>query len=141
MRKLLNHIVSAIDLPPLNITYYLIGGQIVVFAITLMYPAYQDTFSLRGNLVATGEWWRTITFLFQPLVSDILFAAFTWYIFYIYGITLERWWGTTRFLLYILIAIVVLCYFLLCSLNLFFQMDIFLIHCSWHSPIYSLTLN
>ena len=106
MRKLLNHIVSAIDLPPLNITYYLIGGQIVVFAITLMYPAYQDTFSLRGNLVATGEWWRIITFLFQPLVSDILFAAFTWYLFYIYGITLERWWGTTRFLLYILISIV-----------------------------------
>ncbi len=106
MRKLLNWIDRKIELPPLNITYYLIGGQIIVFAIMLMYPAYSNMFDLRGQLVLAGEWWRVFTFLFTPIVTDIIFAVFTWYIFFIYGTVLERKWGTTRFLIYLLIAIV-----------------------------------
>lgn len=104
MRKLLNRVERAIDLPLLHLTYYLIGGQIIVFAITMLYPAYRDMFTLRGNLILAGEWWRTVTFLFEPIVTDIIFAIFTWYLFYIYGSTLERFWGTTRFLMYIVIA-------------------------------------
>lgn len=106
MRSLLRKIEKWIDLPPLNLTYYLIGGQIIIFAITMLYPSYQLLFDLRGQRVLAGEWWRLVTFLVDPIVTDIIFAAFTWYIFYIYGMSLERWWGTTRFLMYLLISAV-----------------------------------
>lgn len=106
MRKLLDRISSLLQLPQIPITYYLIGGQIIVFALTLIYPQNRDIFALRGEQILRGEWWRIASFLFQPIVTDLIFAAFTWYIFYIYGMTLEKWWGTTKYLSYLGISII-----------------------------------
>ncbi len=92
------------DIPPLNITYYLIFGQIFVFFLVTFYPQYNDAFYLNGRLALDGEWWRLVTFLFEPITRSFIFAALTWYIFYIYGTTLERYWGTFRYLVYILIV-------------------------------------
>ncbi len=104
MRKLFNQIESILAQRGIHFTHYLIGGQIIVFAIVLIYPAYENMFDLRGERIMAGEWWRLVTFLFEPIVKDVIFAAFTWYIFYIYGTALERWWGSAKFLLYLFIA-------------------------------------
>lgn len=93
------------NIPLLNITYYLIFGQIFVFFLVTFYPNYNNLFYLNGDLVLKGEWWRLVTFLFEPITHSFIFAAFTWYIFYMYGTTLERYWGTFRYLMYILIVI------------------------------------
>lgn len=92
------------DIPQINLTYYLIFGQIFVFFLVTFYPQYSNTFFLNGSLVMQGEWWRLITFLFEPLTRSFIFAAFAWYIFYMYGTTLERYWGTFRYVVYILIV-------------------------------------
>lgn len=92
------------DIPNINITYYLIFGQIFVFFLVTFYTRYEGMFTLRGDLVMQGQYWRIITFIFEPITRSFLFAAFTWYIFYMYGTVLEKLWGTFRYLVYILIV-------------------------------------
>ncbi len=92
------------NIPRINITYYLILGQIFVFFLTTFYTRYEGMFTLRGDLVLQGQWWRVITFIFEPITRSFIFAAFVWYIFYMYGTVLERLWGTFRYLIYILIV-------------------------------------
>lgn len=94
------------DIPPLNITYYLIFGQIFVFFLLTFYTRFEGLFTLRGDLVLQGQIYRVITFIFEPITRSFIFAAFTWYIFYMYGTVLERLWGTFRYLLYILVVTV-----------------------------------
>jgi hypothetical protein len=89
-----------------NLTYYLIGGQALAFILIQFYPDYAPFFSLNGDAVMQGQWWRIFLFLFQPISMDFLFAVFSWYLFYLYGTALERLWGSFRFILYILIAYV-----------------------------------
>lgn len=87
-----------------NLTYFLIGGQVLVFIINYLYPQYSNLFFLQGNLLLSGQWWRIFTFLFIPLSLNPLFAVFTWYIYYLYGTALEKHWGSFRYLIYILIS-------------------------------------
>jgi hypothetical protein len=51
-----------------------------------------------------GEYFRLFSFLFKPVVNDFFFAVFTWYLYYIYGVALERYWGSFKYLIYILIV-------------------------------------
>ncbi len=92
------------NIPHVNITYYLIFGQIFVFFLVTFYTRYEGMFTLRGDLVMQGQLWRVVTFIFEPITRSFIFAAFTWYIFYMYGTVLERLWGTFRYLVYILIV-------------------------------------
>lgn len=89
---------------PANITYYLISGQVLAFIIVYFYPQYTYLFVLKGNLLLKGEWWRIIAFLFSPLSDSLLFVAFVWYIFYVYGISLEQQWGSFRYMVYLSIS-------------------------------------
>lgn len=85
-----------------NLTYYLIIGQVFAYILIYFVPHYETLFFLQGNLLLRGELWRLITFIFMPISKDLLFVAFTWYIFYIYGISLEQQWGSFRYLVYFL---------------------------------------
>ena len=51
-----------------------------------------------------GEWWRLITYLFDPPRTNAIFAFFAWYIFYLMGTTLETTWGLFRYNLYLAIG-------------------------------------
>ncbi len=87
-----------------NLTYYLIGGQILSFILIQFRPEYSSTFALEGSALIQGQWWRLITFLFYPISRDLFFAVFVWYIFYLYGSVLERRWGSFRFFAYLFIS-------------------------------------
>ena len=91
---------------PENLTKYIVFGQIAVFFLITAYPAYEQLFILQGNKLLEGQWWRLLTYLFRPITTDILFGAFVYYIFYIYGSTLERRWGTFRYFTYLFISFV-----------------------------------
>jgi hypothetical protein len=91
------------EFPAINFTFYLIFGQIFVFFLMHFYPIYQNTFDLQGNLLMKGEYYRAFSFLLKPIVNDFFFAVFTWYLYYMYGVALERYWGSFKYLIYILI--------------------------------------
>lgn len=87
-----------------NLTYYLIGGQVLVFLLATTSPKFYQYFTLQGDRVMNGEWWLPFTFLFSPISTSLIFVVFVWYIFYLYGSTLERRWGSFRYLMYIFIS-------------------------------------
>lgn len=89
---------------PENLTYYLIVGQIGAYILSYTAPEYAKIFTLNGQLLFEGQWWRLISFLFTPITDNIIFAAFAWYIMYLYGVVLERKWGSLRYLVYLSIS-------------------------------------
>ena len=54
--------------------------------------------------VLDGEVWRLVTFLFDPPATNLIFAFFFWYLFYLMGTTLETSWGTFRYNVFLLIG-------------------------------------
>ncbi len=93
-----------------NITIALIIGQIVVYAMSEFTPpqAGQEPVVLRlmliPNLVLAGEVWRLVTFLAIPPITNIIFAFFFWYLFYLMGTALEHFWGAFRYNIYLLVG-------------------------------------
>jgi hypothetical protein len=89
---------------PTDTTIYLVVGQVIAFVLSYISPQYYNYLPLTGLLVLHGEIWRLVTFLFIPLTSSIIFAAFTWYFYYLIGTALENHWGAFRYLVYLFIC-------------------------------------
>lgn len=89
-----------------NLTYYLIGGQVVVFFLSFLRPESIELLLLSGNMVLSGEIWRIITFLFFPISRDYFWTIFIWYIYFLYGTALEKQWGSFRYNLYVALSVV-----------------------------------
>lgn len=88
-----------------NLTYYLVGGQLLIYILMTANPLqFGQRFFLSGSLVAKGEWWRLITFLFEPLSMQPIFMVLTLYIMYTFGTVLEQVWGPFRYLCYIIMG-------------------------------------
>lgn len=92
-----------------NLTIFLIVGQVLV------YVAYQfsqgqagfdilEAVQLSPAKALHGEFWRLITFLFAPPVTNPFFAFFFWYLLYLMGTTLESVWGNFRYNVYLAIG-------------------------------------
>lgn len=87
-----------------NVTVYLIVGQTIVWALALSKPEILDAVALVPARVLQGEVWRLVTFIFDPPVTNAIFAFFAWYLFYLMGDALEHQWGVARYNLFLLIA-------------------------------------
>ena len=90
-----------------NITLYLIVGQVLFFLFHLSGKFILERVVLVPNLVFAGEWWRLLTFLFIPPLTNPLFAFFAWYMFYLMGGALEGHWGAFRYNLFLLTGFLV----------------------------------
>jgi hypothetical protein len=90
-----------------NVTLYLIIGQVLFFLFVISGRFVLERVVLIPDLVMMGEWWRLITFLFIPPITNPIFAFFAWYLFYLMGSALEGHWGTFRYNLFLLIGYVV----------------------------------
>jgi hypothetical protein len=92
-----------------NLTVFLIVGQVLAYAAG-MAPAAPgrapvlDSISLVPDKVFAGEWWRVVTFLFDPPRTNAIFAFFAWYLFYLMGTSLEATWGAFRYNIYLAIG-------------------------------------
>jgi len=84
-----------------NLTLYLVIGQVVFFVLHLSGRFLLDRVVLIPALVLAGEWWRLITFLFIPPLTNPIFAFFAWYLFYLMGGALEGNWGAFRYNLFL----------------------------------------
>jgi len=99
-RKLRRYAVS-------NVTLYLIIGQVLFFLFAMSGRFVLERVVLIPYRVTMGEWWRLITFLFIPPLTNPIFAFFAWYLFYLMGSALEGHWGAFRYNLFLLIGYIV----------------------------------
>jgi hypothetical protein len=92
-----------------NLTVILIVGQAFAYIASRLDLNNQkidilDRLRMYPDRVLAGELWRVATFLFDPPGSNVLFAFFFWYLFYLMGTTLEATWGAFRYNVYLLIG-------------------------------------
>lgn len=87
-----------------NLTQALILVQMVCFVLAEARPQFLEQIVLVPELVLQGEVWRLITFVFEPPSAKIIWAALSWYMFFLMGTALEGQWGTFRYNLYLLIG-------------------------------------
>ncbi len=90
-----------------NMTLYLIVGQVLFFIFEISGRFILARVVLVPNLVLAGEWWRLLTFLFIPPLTNPIFAFFAWYMFYLMGSALEGHWGAFRYNLFLLVGYLV----------------------------------
>jgi hypothetical protein len=63
-----------------------------------------DRVELNPDKVMQGEVWRLVTFLFSPPAVGPIFVIFYFALFYLFGSTLEHYWGTFRYNVFLLIG-------------------------------------
>ncbi|MFV0446335.1 MAG: hypothetical protein ACK5Q5_22405 [Planctomycetaceae bacterium] len=56
-----------------------------------------ERMQLLPDRILAGEWWRVVTFLCFPPVTNPIFAFFAWWFFYLMGTYLEAYWGAFKF--------------------------------------------
>lgn len=88
---------------------YIIIGQLIAFLIIQMDQG--GTFAVNllfvPSLIAKGQIWRLISWVFIPAGSgNVFFFALSLYFYYFLGSTLENQWGTGTFTIYYLTGIV-----------------------------------
>jgi membrane associated rhomboid family serine protease len=88
------------DGPLLSVTTVLIAASVIVSLTALLSDEGSflfDAFQLDKGAVATGEYWRLLTVTL--LHGSLLHLALNMYALYLAGPIVERWYGSTRFLL------------------------------------------
>jgi hypothetical protein len=94
-----------------NLTVILIVGQVFAYVASRLDLNNQkldvlDRLRMYPDRVLAGEWWRVLTFVFDPPGMNVIFAFFFWYLFYLMGTTLEVTWGAFRYNIYLLVGYV-----------------------------------
>ena len=81
-----------------NLMLYIVIGTIIAYILYLMNPVYLSYLYLNPDLVAKGQVWRLITFVFIPTnTANPFFTAISLYFYYFIGKALEARWGAFRF--------------------------------------------
>lgn len=88
-----------------NLTLILILGQVLVFLLHHLDYLPYTRIMLNWQIVKSGEFWRLFTFLFIPVSNSVIFVIFAWYLYYLYGSSLENHWGSFKYNLYLFTAI------------------------------------
>ena len=72
------------------------------FIINLINPElYYNWLMLDIDKLLSGQVWRLVTFIIQPVDTDNIFRVFlSMYVYFMFGIALEGMWGSFRFNLY-----------------------------------------
>lgn len=93
-----------------QLTGYIAAFQLALWLLAVLLPAQPaqqdllEAFVLVPDKVRQGEVWRLLTFVFLPPGTNILSILFI-YFFYLMGTALEGYWGTFRYNVFILIAV------------------------------------
>lgn len=90
-----------------HLMYILSGIMLAVYLIDLFFPGtpMQSLLALDMDLVARGQIWRFLTFLFLPSSSSPLWVLLNLYFYCLLGNALEKEWGTFRLNLFYLSGI------------------------------------
>jgi hypothetical protein len=127
-----------------NITLYLVIGQTFVYLTAMLGMLDVRYLLFVPALVAQGEWWRMVSFVFVPPNAHWLFIAFAMYLLYLFGSGLEQAWGAWRYNLFLLVGYVLTVAVALLTpgsvaTNLFIGGAIFLAY-AWLNPDFTMML-
>ncbi len=84
-----------------NLTMYLIGGYVVGYVISLMYPSLLVWLTLEPAYILRGQVWRLFSWVLVPPSGNILTIVIMMLLYYQLGTALERTWGIFRYNVYI----------------------------------------
>ena len=91
-----------------NVPVVLIAGQVLVFVLArpeVQGPQVVEKIAFIPRLVLEqGEFWRLITYVFMPPLTNPLFALIFWHLFYLYCSALTQYWGAFRLNLFLLVG-------------------------------------
>lgn len=87
-----------------HITIYLLLGQVMTSMMVATDPALFERMFMIPSKVMEGEVYRLLTFIVMPPGRVTVFTLFCWYMLYLMGTALERFWGTFRYNLFLLIG-------------------------------------
>lgn len=82
----------------------LVLGQCACFALIQLDSEWRERLQFLPERVIAGEWWRAFTFLFVPADYSALCLFFALYLFLLLGTSLETFWGTFRYNVYLLLG-------------------------------------
>ena len=80
-----------------NLTLVLVVGQVLAFLVGEIRPDLAGAMRLEPAAVLRGEWWRLVTFLFEPASRNPLFLLFGLMLLHLMGNALESHLGTVRY--------------------------------------------
>jgi hypothetical protein len=90
-----------------NLTVFLIAGQACLYLAALMPQGVSlERIALDPARVLHGEVWRLVTFLFTPPNTAPIFVLFYFMLLHLFGNSLEHYWGTFRYNLFLLVGYV-----------------------------------
>ena len=89
---------------------FIVFGTGLVYILTHIVNDFTlfDWLSFHPWRIMEGQVWRLISFIFIPMQENPVWFAVTLYVTYMVGTTLERFWGTAKFTLYVLFNLLVL---------------------------------
>jgi len=85
-----------------NLIVWLIGAYGIGFVLNMMYPTAVSYLSFHPYYIFHGQIWRLVTWIFQPVNTNIFWLLISMMFYYHLGTNLERAWGTFRFNVYLL---------------------------------------
>ena len=80
----------------------LVVGQTFFYLTGMLGLVDTSRLGLAMDLVHSGEWWRVVTFVFDPPVTYWPLVAFGLYCFYMIGGAVEQEWGRVKLNLYLI---------------------------------------
>lgn len=99
-----------------NLMKYISIGSGLFWLLGMVNPVLMSYLSFDAQAILHGQVWRLVSFLFYPPDSGFL-ALVAIYFYYWIGSTLEQYWGTPQFNIYMLIGYVLtVLYGFLCTL-------------------------
>ena len=87
-----------------NVTLALIILQSLMWCLIQARPQFEQNLILDRLLLLNGQWWRLLSFVFLPPVTNPIFLFFALWLLYLMGTALEARWGAFRYNLYLLIG-------------------------------------
>ena len=84
-----------------NLTMYLLAGYAIGYLLSFTMPQLLTYFTLEPALILKGQVWRLLSWVIIPPNDNIIFVIFMMLLYYSLGNTLESYWGTFRYNVYI----------------------------------------
>jgi hypothetical protein len=83
-----------------GLTNYVVGGMAIVFLLWMTRPEIVGALFLEPHLVAQGQVWRLVTYLFIPTSTSTIWVLFSLYWVWLVGSNLETEWGSFKLTAY-----------------------------------------
>lgn len=85
-----------------NLITYVLGAYVIGYVLYIAMPEFYQYLTLSPELVCKGQVWRLFTWICTIPQEFSLFLVFMFMFYYWIGTTLERYWGTFKYNLYMI---------------------------------------